>query len=34
MDDFISRQAAIDAVCFGITHARAINVETGKVVIG
>lgn len=30
--DCVSRQAAIDACCFGITHARAINVETGAVV--
>ena len=30
--DLIDRQDAIDACCFGITHARAINVETGAVV--
>ena len=30
--DTIYRQDAIDACCFGITHARAINVETGEVV--
>ena len=30
--DTIYRQDAIDACCFGITHARAINVETGAVV--
>ena len=30
MDDVIYRQDAIDACCFGITHARAINVVTGE----
>ena len=30
--DLIYRQDAIDACCFGITHARAFNVETGTVV--
>ena len=31
MDELISRQAAIDAIEFGITYARAINKETGEV---
>lgn len=31
MDDTISRSAAIDAIEFGITYARAINKETGEV---
>ena len=31
MSDLISRQAAIDAIEFGITYARAINKETGEV---
>lgn len=31
MDDTIYRQAAIDAIGFGITYARAINKETGEV---
>lgn len=31
MDDLISRQAAIDAVEFGITYVQAINIETGEV---
>jgi len=30
-DDAISRQAAIEAVKFGITYASAINTETGEV---
>ena len=30
-EDTISRQAAIDAIEFGITYARAINKETGEV---
>lgn len=30
-DDAISRKAAIDAVEFGITYAKAINKETGEV---
>ena len=30
--DTVSRQAAIEAVEFGITHAKAINKETGEVV--
>ena len=30
-DDLISRQAAIDAVEFGITYVQAINIETGEV---
>lgn len=32
MDDTIYRQAAIDSIEFGITHAKAINTETGEVV--
>ena len=32
MDDLISRQAAIDAVLWGITHAKAINKDTGDVI--
>ena len=31
MSDLISRQAAIDAIEFGITYAKAINKETGEV---
>lgn len=31
MSDLISRQDAIDAVEFGITHAKVINKETGEV---
>jgi hypothetical protein len=31
-DDTISRKAAIDAVEFGITYAKAINKETGEVI--
>ena len=31
MDDLISRQAAIEAIEFGITYAKAINKETGEV---
>ena len=31
MSDMISRQAAIDAVEFGITYAKAINKSTGEV---
>ena len=31
MNDTISRQAAIDAVEFGITYAKAINKSTGEV---
>jgi len=31
MSDLISRQAAIDAVQFGITYAKAINKDTGEV---
>ena len=30
-DDLISRQAAIDAVEFGVTYAKAINKSTGEV---
>jgi len=30
-DDCISRQAAIDAVAFGITYATGVNMETGEV---
>ena len=30
--EMIYRQDAIDACCFGITHAKAFNVETGEVV--
>lgn len=30
-EDAISRQAAIDAVAFGITYATAVNMETGEV---
>ena len=33
MSDLISRQAAIDAVEFGITYAKAINKETGEVTV-
>ena len=32
MDKLISQQAAIDAVEFGITYAKAINKETGEVI--
>ena len=31
MSDLISRQAAIEAIEFGITHAKAINKSTGEV---
>lgn len=31
MSDLISRQAAIDAVEFGITYAKAVNKETGEI---
>lgn len=31
MSDLIDRQAAIDAIEFGITYAKAINKETGEV---
>lgn len=31
MSDLISRQAAIDAIEFGITYAKAINKETGEI---
>ena len=31
MGDLIDRQAAIEAVEFGITYAKAINIETGEV---
>ena len=31
MNDLISRQAAIDAVEFGITYAKAVNKETGEI---
>lgn len=31
-DDLIRRQDAIDACCFGITHAKALNIVTGEVV--
>ena len=31
MDDLISRQAAIDALEFGITYAKVFNKETGEV---
>ena len=31
MDDLISRQAAIEAVEFGITYAKAFNKESGEV---
>ena len=30
-DELISRQAAIEAVDFGITYAKAIDIETGEV---
>ena len=33
MDELISRQAAIDAIEFGITYAKAINMETCEVTI-
>ena len=32
MSDLISRQAAIDTVLWGITHAKAINKDTGEVI--
>lgn len=31
MDDLISRQAAIEAIEFGITYLRILNTETGEV---
>ena len=31
MDDIVSRSAAIDAVEFGITYAKAVNKETGEI---